>query len=67
MTLERAQKLVNIGFDWSASDPRHVSWEERFEQLQKFKVKSSIFDPLVLNAIANFIMSFPSRYDNNLQ
>lgn len=39
MTLERAQKLIDIGFDWSTSDPRHVSWDERFEQLRQFKMK----------------------------
>ncbi|CAB9511185.1 helicase [Seminavis robusta] len=37
MTLERAQKLIDLGFDWSTTDPRHVSWEDRFEQLKNFK------------------------------
>ena len=44
MTLERAQKLIDIGFDWSTSDPRHVSWDERFQQLREFKVRNPLFD-----------------------
>ena len=38
MTMERAQKLIDLGFDWSTTDPRHVSWEDRYEQLKEFYV-----------------------------
>ena len=39
MTMKRAKKLVEIGFEWTSYDPRHVSWEERFKQLCDFKAK----------------------------
>jgi hypothetical protein len=36
MTLECAKKLIDLGFQWSTADPRHVSWEARFEQMKDF-------------------------------
>jgi hypothetical protein len=46
---------MDLGFDWSTTDPRHVSWDERFEQLRQFKVSLKLprtFDamPLLTNA-----------------
>lgn len=41
MTMERAQKLIDLGFDWSTTDPRHVSWEDRYEQLKDFNVSTA--------------------------
>ena len=42
MTMERAQKLIDLGFDWSTTDPRHVSWEDRYEQLKDFNVSAAV-------------------------
>lgn len=39
LTVQRAQKLVNLGFEWSAKDPRMVPWETRYGQLQDFAAK----------------------------
>lgn len=39
MTEERASRLASIGFAWETSDPRHVPWEIRFEQLLEYKEK----------------------------
>jgi hypothetical protein len=38
LTLQRAQKLLNLGFEWSAKDPRMVPWETRYNQLNDFVV-----------------------------
>jgi len=37
---ERARRLEAIGFQWSSKDPRHVPWEQRYEQLADFVVSS---------------------------
>ena len=37
MTPSRARRLEEIGFQWSTKDPRHVTWEKRYEQLADFK------------------------------
>ena len=42
MTLERAKKLVDIGFEWSTINPNHVTWETRFEELRQFVVSSRL-------------------------
>ena len=38
--MQRAQKLMNLGFEWSAKDPRMVPWETRYNQLKEFVVKN---------------------------
>jgi hypothetical protein len=38
MTPARARRLEEIGFEWTATDPRHVSWETRYAELVAFKV-----------------------------
>lgn len=40
LTVQRAQKLMNLGFEWSAKDPRMVPWETRFNQLKEFVSKN---------------------------
>ena len=40
LTLERVQLLNHIGFEWSAKDPTHKSWEGRYEELCEFVVSS---------------------------
>jgi len=37
MNAERASRLANLGFAWSTSDPRHVPWETRFQELLAYK------------------------------
>ena len=37
MTPERAVKLDTIGFAWSTTDPRHLPWEQRYQELIAFK------------------------------
>lgn len=37
MTPERAARLAALGFAWATSDPRHVPWETRFQQLLEYK------------------------------
>lgn len=39
MTVERAKKLVDIGFEWSTINPKHVTWETRYEELKQFQVR----------------------------
>jgi Helicase associated domain len=31
---------MNLGFEWSAKDPRMVPWETRFNQLKDFVAKN---------------------------
>lgn len=40
LTVQRAQKLMNLGFEWSAKDPRMVPWETRYNQLKDFVAKN---------------------------
>lgn len=37
MTMERARRLVDVGFEWTAKNPRHLMWEVRFAELKDFK------------------------------
>eukprot|EP00523_Entomoneis_sp_CCMP467_P019920 CAMPEP_0168863248 /NCGR_PEP_ID=MMETSP0727-20121128/18853_1 /TAXON_ID=265536 /ORGANISM="Amphiprora sp., Strain CCMP467" /LENGTH=395 /DNA_ID=CAMNT_0008918313 /DNA_START=85 /DNA_END=1268 /DNA_ORIENTATION=+ len=37
MTKERARRLESIGFQWSTKDPRHVPWQQRYEELVAFQ------------------------------
>lgn len=37
LTRDRAQMLIDIGFEWSAKDPTHRSWDFRFDELIAFK------------------------------
>ena len=39
MTMERAKKLVDIGFEWSTINPKHVTWETRYQELKQFQAK----------------------------
>lgn len=39
MTPSRAARLASIGFAWQTSDPRHVPWETRFQQLLEYKAQ----------------------------
>lgn len=39
MTANRVRRLESLGFKWSTKDPRHVPWEQRYEELVDFKVK----------------------------
>lgn len=39
MTPERAGRLASLGFAWATSDPRHVPWETRFQQLLEYKAR----------------------------
>lgn len=43
MTLDRAKKLADIGFEWSTINPNHVTWETRFEELKEFVVRRCSF------------------------
>ncbi|CAB9508948.1 helicase [Seminavis robusta] len=36
MTPERAQKLNDIGFEWTTTNPRNVPWETRHAELKSF-------------------------------
>jgi hypothetical protein len=40
MTVERVRKLISIGFEWSTTNPKHVSWETRYEELKYFYVSA---------------------------
>lgn len=37
MTPERAAQLEAIGFVWATTDPRHIPWQNRFEELCRFR------------------------------
>jgi len=37
MTIGRVKLLESIGFKWSLKSSAHVSWETRFDELQKYK------------------------------
>ncbi|CAB9502456.1 helicase [Seminavis robusta] len=37
MTMQRAQRLMDVGFEWTAKNPRHLMWEVRFAELRDFK------------------------------
>jgi len=37
MTAERASRLASVGFAWATTDPRHVPWETRFQELLVYK------------------------------
>ena len=39
LSLERAQLLNDIGFEWSAKDPSHKTWEGRYAELREFVVR----------------------------
>lgn len=41
MTPERAERLEEIGFQWSTKDPRHVPWEKRYSELVDFAVSGA--------------------------
>ena len=43
MTLERAAKLKQLGFEWEAVNPNNVSWETRYNELIAFVVGSALF------------------------
>ena len=63
LTVERAQKLVNLGFEWSAKDPRMVPWETRFRQLQDFAVSIATFGMLSLVPIlVHFVLKFRALF-----
>ena len=36
LTIKREQMLNDLDFDWSTPNPRHVSWEDRYQQLEEF-------------------------------
>ena len=38
MTLERATRLKQIGFEWEAINPNNVPWEKRYSELLAFVV-----------------------------
>ena len=46
MTLERATKLKQLGFEWEAMNPNNVSWDTRYAELKAFVVSYS-FIPLL--------------------
>lgn len=37
MTQDRIDFLESIGFVWATKDPRHVPWNQRYEQLKEYK------------------------------
>lgn len=41
MTADRARRLEAIGFRWSTTDPRHVPWHQRYEELGEFVVREA--------------------------
>jgi len=41
MTPDRERRLIAIGFEWSAENPRCVPWEVRFIELLEFVVENS--------------------------
>ena len=36
LTPDRANKLINLGFEWACSNPNHTPWTTRFEALKEF-------------------------------
>jgi hypothetical protein len=38
LTKERAQTLIDVGFEWTAKNPRYLMWDVRFAELKDFKV-----------------------------
>jgi hypothetical protein len=40
MTLERVDRLVEIGFQWAIKGPRFVPWETRYDELVAFIVSA---------------------------
>lgn len=40
LTPERIAKLDEIGFKWSSKNQRHVPWEQRYEELVEFVVRT---------------------------
>ena len=42
LTVERAQQLIDLGFEWSAKDPSHKSWEDRYQELCDYVVSMGI-------------------------
>ena len=49
MTPSRAARLSSIGFAWQTSDPRHVPWETRFEQLLEYKAEHGTLNDSVVS------------------
>jgi hypothetical protein len=47
MTPSRAARLASIGFAWQTSDPRHVPWETRFQQLLEYKAQHGTLNDFV--------------------
>jgi hypothetical protein len=39
MNPERASRLNALGFVWSTTDPRHIPWDQRFNELVEYKNK----------------------------
>lgn len=54
MNIDRAKRLMELGFEWETSDPRHVPWEERYEELKAF-------------VAANGHAEVPMRWEENVQ
>lgn len=40
MTAERAKRLTQLGFSWATKDPRHVPWDDRYQELVVFVVSN---------------------------
>lgn len=38
LTESRIHLLESIGFAWATKDPRHVPWEQRYQELQEYKI-----------------------------
>jgi hypothetical protein len=41
LSAERAKKLEDIGFEWSAVPSSHKSWDGRYDELCEFVVRGS--------------------------
>jgi hypothetical protein len=39
MTPERARRLDMLGFIWATTDPRHIPWDQRLQELITYKEK----------------------------
>jgi hypothetical protein len=44
MTPERASRLDELGFIWATTDPRHIPWEQRLEELIEYKKKWGMYE-----------------------
>ena len=60
MTMERAQLLIDTGFEWTAKNPRHLMWEVRFPELKDFQVRRlTLYDYMIHLLVSAVIVPHP--------